>query len=122
MPRQRLDISLVDRGLVQSREKAQALILAGQVTVDGQKAQKAGQPVSAEAQISVAEPLRYVSRGGLKLEAALREFAVSVQDKVCLDVGTSTGGFADCLVSPGAGERQSHVPVRHPGGPQSRRH
>jgi 23S rRNA (cytidine1920-2'-O)/16S rRNA (cytidine1409-2'-O)-methyltransferase len=101
-PRQRLDISLVDRGLVQSREKAQALILAGHVTVDGQKAQKAGQPVSAEAQISVVQPLRYVSRGGLKLEAALREFGISVHDKVCLDVGTSTGGFADCLLQHGA--------------------
>jgi 23S rRNA (cytidine1920-2'-O)/16S rRNA (cytidine1409-2'-O)-methyltransferase len=101
-PGQRLDISLVARGLVETREKAQALILAGQVTVDGQKAQKAGQPVSPEAQISVAEPLRYVSRGGLKLEAALREFAVSVHDKVCLDVGTSTGGFADCLLQHGA--------------------
>ena len=101
-PRQRLDVSLVDRGLVESREKAQALIIAGEVTVNGQKAQKPGQAVNAQAQISIAQPLRYVSRGGLKLEAALREFCVPVSDKVCLDVGTSTGGFTDCLLQHGA--------------------
>lgn len=100
--RQRLDVTLVERGLVESREKAQALIFAGEVVVDGQKAQKPGQPVSSEAQISVAQPLRYVSRGGLKLEAALRNFAVSPSDKLCLDIGTSTGGFTDCLLQHGA--------------------
>ncbi|MFZ0590818.1 MAG: TlyA family RNA methyltransferase [Bryobacteraceae bacterium] len=98
----RLDRSLVDRGLAASREKAQALILAGEVSVDGQKATKPGQPVGLDSKLEVQQPLRYVSRGGLKLEAALREFAVSPRDKVCLDVGTSTGGFTDCLLQHGA--------------------
>jgi 23S rRNA (cytidine1920-2'-O)/16S rRNA (cytidine1409-2'-O)-methyltransferase len=70
--------------------------------LNGQKANKPGQPVSAEAKLEVQQPLRYVSRGGLKLEAALQRFAISAQEKVCLDVGTSTGGFADCLLQHGA--------------------
>jgi 23S rRNA (cytidine1920-2'-O)/16S rRNA (cytidine1409-2'-O)-methyltransferase len=99
MPRkQRLDIELVERGLVSSREKAQALILAGDVVVNGQKAAKPGQLVSEETTLEVARPLRYVSRGGVKLEAALAAFHVSAEAKVCLDVGTSTGGFTDCLL------------------------
>jgi 23S rRNA (cytidine1920-2'-O)/16S rRNA (cytidine1409-2'-O)-methyltransferase len=103
MPRkQRLDAELVARGLVPSREKAQALILAGEVLVNGQKAAKAGQLVSDEMTLDVSQPLRYVSRGGLKLEAALAAFQVSAQGKVCLDVGTSTGGFTDCLLQHGA--------------------
>jgi 23S rRNA (cytidine1920-2'-O)/16S rRNA (cytidine1409-2'-O)-methyltransferase len=103
MPRkQRLDAELVARGLVPSREKAQALILAGEVLVNGQKAAKAGQLVSDEMTLDVSQPLRYVSRGGLKLEAALTAFQVSTQGKVCLDVGTSTGGFTDCLLQHGA--------------------
>ena len=100
--RQRLDAELVARGLVGSREKAQALILAGEVLVNGQKAQKPGQAVEAAARLEVTEPLRYVSRGGLKLEAALVAFSVSPADKLCLDVGTSTGGFTDCLLQRGA--------------------
>jgi 23S rRNA (cytidine1920-2'-O)/16S rRNA (cytidine1409-2'-O)-methyltransferase len=100
--RQRLDAELVARGLVPSREKAQALILAGEVLVNGQKAKKPGQAVEQAAKLEVMEPPRYVSRGGLKLEAALNAFSVCAQDKVCLDVGTSTGGFTDCLLQHGA--------------------
>lgn len=99
---QRLDLALVTRGLAESREKAQALILAGAVTVDGQKADKAGRTVAAESRIEVGQSLKYVSRGGLKLEAALESFAISVRGRVCLDVGTSTGGFTDCLLQHGA--------------------
>jgi 23S rRNA (cytidine1920-2'-O)/16S rRNA (cytidine1409-2'-O)-methyltransferase len=98
----RLDVLLVERNIVPSREKAQSLILAGKVRVNGQKAEKAGQMFSVDAQVKVEQPLRYVSRGGVKLEAALREFAVNVQDKICMDVGTSTGGFTDCLLQNGA--------------------
>jgi len=93
---------MLDRRLVESREKAQALILSGKVTVNGQKAAKPGHAVSETARIEIAEPLKYVSRGGLKLEAALAHFAVEPTGKVCLDVGTSTGGFTDCLLQHGA--------------------
>ncbi len=93
---------MLERHLVESREKAQALILSGKVTVDGQKAAKPGHAISDTARIEVAEPLKYVSRGGLKLEAALRAFEISAANKVCLDVGTSTGGFTDCLLQHGA--------------------
>ncbi len=85
-----------------SRGKAQALILAGEVSVNGRKATKPGQPVDPNSKLEIQQPLRYVSRGGLKLEAALHEFAVLPRDKVCLDVGTSTGGFTDCLLQHGA--------------------
>ncbi|HZS56708.1 MAG TPA: TlyA family RNA methyltransferase [Bryobacteraceae bacterium] len=98
----RLDTALVNRQLVESRERAQALILAGKVRVDGQRADKPGRPVPDNARIEVEEPLKYVSRGGIKLEAALKGFQVSVDGKVCLDVGTSTGGFTDCLLQHGA--------------------
>jgi 23S rRNA (cytidine1920-2'-O)/16S rRNA (cytidine1409-2'-O)-methyltransferase len=100
--KRRLDLELQARGLAASREKAQALILAGEVTVDGQKAAKAGHLVSPDARIEVAQPLKYVSRGGLKLEAALTQFGIPVEGRVCLDVGTSTGGFTDCLLQHGA--------------------
>jgi 23S rRNA (cytidine1920-2'-O)/16S rRNA (cytidine1409-2'-O)-methyltransferase len=100
--RQRLDVALVDRHLVESREKAQALILAGKVRVDGQRADKPGRAVTSEARIEVEQALRYVSRGGLKLEHALKEFHVDVTGRVCMDVGTSTGGFTDCLLQHGA--------------------
>ena len=98
----RLDLELVHRGLVESREKARALILAGQVLVDGQKIDKAGQPVRADSKIEVLSQPRYVGRGGLKLEAALEHFAIPVAGKICLDVGASTGGFTDCLLQHGA--------------------
>jgi 23S rRNA (cytidine1920-2'-O)/16S rRNA (cytidine1409-2'-O)-methyltransferase len=100
--KQRLDVAMVERHLVESREKAQALILAGKVTLDGQRAAKPGQAVAAETSIEVDQALKYVSRGGLKLEAALETFAIDVRGKVCFDVGTSTGGFTDCLLQHGA--------------------
>jgi 23S rRNA (cytidine1920-2'-O)/16S rRNA (cytidine1409-2'-O)-methyltransferase len=99
----RIDKLLVERGLVPTRERAQALILAGKVLVDEQKVDKPGTSVAAESQIRLlGEDLRYVSRGGLKLEAALQHWNIDVNGKVCLDVGASTGGFTDCLRQHGA--------------------
>jgi 23S rRNA (cytidine1920-2'-O)/16S rRNA (cytidine1409-2'-O)-methyltransferase len=99
----RLDKLLLQRGLAPSRERAQALILAGKVLVDEQKIEKAGAPVDEEARIKLlGEDLKYVSRGGLKLEKALQHWAVNVSGKTCLDVGASTGGFTDCLLQHGA--------------------
>ena len=100
--RRRLDLILVERGLVDSREKGQALILAGQVLVDGQKVDKPGHAVAPNSKIELAEQPRYVGRGGLKLEAALDHFSIPVAGKVCLDIGSSTGGFTDCLLQHGA--------------------
>lgn len=100
--KQRLDQLLVERGLAESRQKAQALILAGQVRVDGAKAGKAGQSVPSEASLEVASPPPHVSRGGQKLEAAIRHFQIPVEGRVCLDIGASTGGFTDCLLQHGA--------------------
>lgn len=111
--KKRLDVLLVERGLAESRQKAQAMILAGQVLINGQKLTKAGETivVSAKAGTAVAadarieilgEAIPYVSRGGLKLEGALADFNVEVADKICLDVGSSTGGFTDCLLQHGA--------------------
>ncbi len=98
----RLDRLLTERGISESREKAQALIFAGQVLVQGQKIDKAGALVARDAEIRIlGEVLPYVSRGGLKLEKALQEFRVSVTGKVALDVGASTGGFTDCLLQHG---------------------
>ncbi len=102
MKKERLDVLLVARGLAATREKAQALILAGQVAVDGRPAGKAGHAVAIEARIEVAGGLPYVSRAGQKLEAALDRFAVAVDGRTCLDVGASTGGFTDCLLQRGA--------------------
>ena len=99
----RLDQLVVERGLAPSREKARALILAGQVLVNGQKADKAGHAVSDDARVELLESPRFVSRGGLKLEAALQHFKIFAAGKVCLDVGSSTGGFTDCLLQHGAG-------------------
>ena len=98
----RLDQLLVDRGLADSREKARALILAGNVTVDGQKSDKPGHSFPEGCRVEVAEPLPYVSRGGFKLAAALDHFAVDVHGWFCIDVGSSTGGFTDCLLQRGA--------------------
>jgi 23S rRNA (cytidine1920-2'-O)/16S rRNA (cytidine1409-2'-O)-methyltransferase len=99
--RQRLDLLIVERGLTESREKARALILAGQVLVNGQKADKAGASVDTAANIEMLAQPRFVGRGGLKLEAALDHFGIAVEGKVCLDVGSSTGGFTDCLLQRG---------------------
>jgi 23S rRNA (cytidine1920-2'-O)/16S rRNA (cytidine1409-2'-O)-methyltransferase len=101
--KQRLDRFLVETGRVESREKAQALIMAGDVLVNGVKATKAGQSVAADAAIEILSRPPYVSRGGLKLAAALHHFHISVKDRVCLDVGSSTGGFTDCLLQHSAG-------------------
>ncbi len=99
----RLDVLLVERGMAESRQKAQAMILAGEVMVNGQKAAKAGMNVASDAKIEfIGERLKYASRGGLKLEGALEDFRVHVEGKVCLDAGASTGGFTDCLLQHGA--------------------
>jgi 23S rRNA (cytidine1920-2'-O)/16S rRNA (cytidine1409-2'-O)-methyltransferase len=101
--RQRLDVLLVERGLATTRERARAIIMAGLVTVDGQRVDKAGTPIVLTAEIAVSGPaLRYVSRGGLKLERALEAFQLSPADRICLDVGASTGGFTDCMLQHGA--------------------
>lgn len=101
--RKRLDVLLVERGLAESRQKAQAMILAGEIEVDGRKAEKAGANVDDSARIEVHSRLqKFVSRGGFKLQGALEDFHVSVQRRVCLDVGASTGGFTDCLLQNGA--------------------
>ena len=98
----RLDRLLVERGLAESRQKAQALIMAGEVLLDGQKAAKPGQPVSEDAALDVLARPPFVSRGGLKLAAALRHFSIDVAGRVCLDIGSSTGGFTDALLQAGA--------------------
>ena len=101
--RSRLDKLLVDRGLAASRERAQSLILAGKVLVDEQKVDKAGAQVLADSPIRLlGADLKYVSRGGLKLECALEHWHIGVKGKVALDVGASTGGFTDCLLQHGA--------------------
>ncbi|MCQ2370572.1 MAG: TlyA family RNA methyltransferase [Akkermansia sp.] len=102
MPKQRLDVLVVSRGLCDSREQAQRLILAGEVTVKDQVITKPGTKVDDALPIAVKNKPRYVSRGGLKLEGALKAFPVSVEGKVCLDIGSSTGGFTDCLLQNGA--------------------
>jgi 23S rRNA (cytidine1920-2'-O)/16S rRNA (cytidine1409-2'-O)-methyltransferase len=99
----RLDKLLVERGLAPTRERAQALILAGNVLVNQQKIEKAGAEVDSDASIRLlAEDLKYVSRGGLKLEKAIAHWNIIVAGRVCLDVGASTGGFTDCLLQHGA--------------------
>jgi 23S rRNA (cytidine1920-2'-O)/16S rRNA (cytidine1409-2'-O)-methyltransferase len=99
----RLDKLLVDRGLVPSRERAQALILAGKVLVNEQKQEKSGAQVDSDISIRLlGDDLKYVSRGGLKLERALEHWNIDVHNKVCADVGASTGGFTDCLLQHGA--------------------
>jgi 23S rRNA (cytidine1920-2'-O)/16S rRNA (cytidine1409-2'-O)-methyltransferase len=100
--KERLDVLLVDRGLVGTREKARALVLAGSVLVEGQRADKPGHTFPAACLIELLKGLPYVSRAGKKLEAALDEFHIQVRDRTCLDVGASTGGFTDCLLQRGA--------------------
>ena len=113
MPKQRLDILLVESGLAESRARAQALILAGQVLVTNQRIDKPGRLVDSNSEIRIkGETLRYVGRGGLKLEAALGEFAIELRGRMCLDVGASTGGFTDCLLQHGA-ERVWAIDVGH---------
>jgi 23S rRNA (cytidine1920-2'-O)/16S rRNA (cytidine1409-2'-O)-methyltransferase len=100
--RDRLDRLMVQRGVVDSREKAQALIMAGEVLVDGRKAQKPGENVPASSRIELLARPRFVGRGGIKLQAALEQFKVDPSGFVCLDIGASTGGFTDCLLQNGA--------------------
>lgn len=101
--RKRLDVLLVERGLADSRQKAQAMILAGEVEIDGKKVEKAGLQVAETSLLEVRSRLqKYASRGGFKLEGALEDLHVSVQGRICLDVGSSTGGFTDCLLQHGA--------------------
>ena len=101
--KERLDVLLVKRNLVESREKAKAIIMSGNVFVEGQREDKAGSMFSDEVNIEIkGQTLQYVSRGGLKLEKAVANFDVHLQDKVCTDVGSSTGGFTDCMLQNGA--------------------
>src|SRR5262245_290488 len=103
MPKDRIDKLLVERGLAETRTRAQALVLAGQVLAGGQRVDKPGQRIDRDAEIRIkGEPLRYASRGGLKLEAALEKFRIDPAGKTCIDVGASTGGFTDCLLQHGA--------------------
>jgi 23S rRNA (cytidine1920-2'-O)/16S rRNA (cytidine1409-2'-O)-methyltransferase len=101
--RKRLDLLLVERGCAESPQKATAMILAGEVQVDGQRAGKAGMPIAEDARIEItSRQQKFVSRGGIKLEGALRDFAIDPAGCVCLDVGSSHGGFTDCLLQHGA--------------------
>ena len=102
MPKIRLDVLLLDRGLADSRAKAQALIMAGQVRVNDQVALKPATAIDAKSTLTVDSGPRFVSRGGEKLDAALEAFTINVKDMVCADVGASTGGFTDCLLQRGA--------------------
>ena len=101
--RARLDLLLVERGLAETSQKAQAMILAGEVCVDGSRVEKAGMPVSEDALIEVnSRAQKFVGRGGIKLEGALEDFAIDPSGRVCLDIGASNGGFTDCLLQHGA--------------------
>lgn len=103
MAKRRLDVAMAELGLAESRQKAQAIIMAGQVFVNGQKVEKAGAPVGEDAKIEVrGKTLPYVSRGGLKLEKALTCWPISLLGAVCADIGASTGGFTDCMLQNGA--------------------
>ncbi len=102
MTKRRVDQLLVERGLAESRHKAQALLLAGQVLVDEQRVDKPGRMVEAEAPIRLLESLPFASRAGAKLQAGLEHFRISVQHRICADLGASTGGFTDCLLQNGA--------------------
>jgi len=101
--KERLDVLLVDRGMFESRHKAQASIMAGEIFVDGERVDKSGEKIKATSKIEFkGKKLPYVSRGGLKLEKAVNNFNISLKDKVCMDVGASTGGFTDCMLQNGA--------------------
>lgn len=103
MKKERLDVLMVQRGLAPSREKAKAMIMAGSVLVDGEREDKAGTMFADTVEITVkGNTLKYVSRGGLKLEKAMSHFTISLEGKVCMDVGASTGGFTDCMLQNGA--------------------
>ena len=97
--KERLDILLVEKGIFTSRERAKTSIMAGKIFVDGQRVDKAGEKVSVDAEIIFkGQEIPYVSRGGLKLEKAMKEFGISLKNKTCMDIGASTGGFTDCML------------------------
>src|SRR2546430_3842344 len=97
--KKRLDVLMLERGLTESRQKAQAMILAGEVSVDGAKQEKAGAQISEASRIEISSRLqKYASRGGLKLEGALADFSINPANLICLDLGSSTGGFTDWLL------------------------
>jgi 23S rRNA (cytidine1920-2'-O)/16S rRNA (cytidine1409-2'-O)-methyltransferase len=101
--RQRLDVLLVERGFAESAKEALAMVLAGEVRVNGERTDKAGTSIAADAQIEVtSRAQRFVSRGGVKLEGALADFTIDPNGRICLDIGSSTGGFTDCLLRYGA--------------------
>lgn len=101
--KERLDILLVSKGIISSRENAKTSIMAGEIFVDNQRVDKAGEKVSINANIEFrGKTLKYVSRGGLKLEKAMKEFPITIEDKICMDIGASTGGFTDCMLQNGA--------------------
>jgi len=100
--KERLDILLVKRGLAVSMSQAQGLVIAGEVLVDGKAITKSGTPVGEDALIEIKKSIEYVSRGGLKLEKAIREFSIEINNKICTDIGASTGGFTHCLLKYGA--------------------
>ncbi|WP_406542260.1 TlyA family RNA methyltransferase [Clostridium ljungdahlii] len=102
-PKERLDVLLVEKGIFQSRERAKASIMAGEVFIDGQRVDKCGQKIKKSSNIEFrGEKLPFVSRGGLKLQKAVKEFNINLNDKVCMDIGASTGGFTDCMLQNGA--------------------
>ena len=112
--KERLDVLLVSRGLAESREKAKAIIMSGNVFVDGQREDKAGTTFDAD-KVTIeikGHTLKYVSRGGLKLEKAMKQFSITLEGKVCMDIGASTGGFTDCMLQNGASKVYS-VDVGH---------
>lgn len=101
--KERLDVLLIERGFFESREKAKAVIMAGEVFVNGQREDKAGSKFDKDAEIEVkGKVLKYVSRGGLKLEKAVEVYGIDLENKVCIDIGSSTGGFTDCMIQHGA--------------------
>lgn len=101
--KERLDILLVEKGIFTSRERAKTSIMAGKIFVDGQRVDKAGEKINVDADIIFkGQEIPYVSRGGLKLEKAMKYFGVTLKDKVCMDIGASTGGFTDCMLQNGA--------------------
>ena len=103
MKKERLDILLVEKGIIASRERAKTSIMAGKVFVDGFRVDKAGEKVNVDADIVFkGDPIPYVSRGGLKLEKAMKNFDLTLENKVCMDIGSSTGGFTDCMLQNGA--------------------
>lgn len=100
--KKRLDLLLVEKGLVASRTLAQALVMEGKVRVDGQVERKASRQIAEDVNVELESPARFVSRGGEKLEGAFEKFPLNVENKICVDVGSSTGGFTDCLLQHGA--------------------